>query len=624
MKVKKEKLEKSEQIVIHKYPSIIEWLIALLHYFKERLFLTSNNGAVLVACSCILLVLVLIYYPSRAEDYDIFYHLKFGEHFVKNKTFQLDHSMFSWTPADSSWRYGIWLGSSALYLVYHWLSAPGLYVIQWLIFIAIAFLYCRFIKILGDSFDMSHILSLSLVFVALNLTAIYIKPELFTTLFFVITSFIYFYTKYTKQSLFLIYPALLLLWVNTHGGYLTGLAFISIALVGEAANYFLLKKGELPARLLQHLLIAVIASYIAVLFNPYGIDYHIGIIKSLINEEYMGYATQVFAWVSMWGHLFPKGDFAYRFVNTAWLMVFMILSFVALSIYAFAKKRYLDITVIILNLFFFYEGMKAARVTIFLPVIWMFSMSYVLKKSDSMHIKRACTPISMILFIVLFLYIFRISLITIEDRSWFGSNLIKYAPVKEVEYLKKYKLPGPIFNDYLIGGYLIWALYPDYKVFIDPRYGPYWKEVGPDYFKFMQNKNLESYKILTAKYPFKICLLNMRETDLIFFLLRTGDWRILFFDKVAIILVHHSIVPSLSKEALSVDMNTRRFRDVENPVVLRQLFDFYIQLGPAYAKEIMQIFMNNVSSFYMLKDQFLQEMQSIVAQRERQLGITVR
>ena len=31
-------------------------------------------------------------------------------------------------------------------------------------------------------------------------------------------------------------------------------------------------------------------------------------------------------------------------------------------------------------------------------------------------------------------------------------------------------------NTYLEGGYLLWALYPDYKVFIDPRYGPYQKK----------------------------------------------------------------------------------------------------------------------------------------------------
>jgi len=43
-----------------------------------------------------------------------------------------------------------------------------------------------------------------------------------------------------------------------------------------------------------------------------------------------------------------------------------------------------------------------------------------------------------------------------------------------------------LFNDYLIGGYLVWKLYPDYKVFIDPRLGPYNKEVAPDYWKFVE------------------------------------------------------------------------------------------------------------------------------------------
>lgn len=615
----------NEKVIVHQYPSFIEWLLDVFGYFKKRLFRIANQKSVLITSAIVLLAMILIYYPSRCEDYDIYYHLKFGEHFIKNWTFKLDHSMFSWTPADPAWRYGIWLGSSALYLAYQLFSGPGLYAIQWFVFLSIIFIYFRFTRVIGDSFDMSSYLTLALVFVALNLTAIYIKPELFTTLFFTITVFIYFYTKHTQKSLFLIYPVLLLLWVNTHGGYLTGLAFISIALTGEAINSFFLKKGSLPPRLLKHLAIAVFASYIAVLFNPYGLDYHIGIIKSIVTEEYMGYATQVYAWANMWKYLLPRdGDFPFRFVNTAWALVLMAMSFGILSIYLYVKKRFFDITVILLNGFFFYEGMKAARVTIFLPLLWMFSIIYILKKSDSLSIKKAFAPISLLLFVLLSVYIIQQGTVFLEDPSWFGSNLMKYAPVKEVEYVKKHKLPGPIFNDYLIGGYLIWDMYPDYKVFIDPRYGPYWKEVGPDYFKFTQNYNPESYKNFTAKYPFRICLLSMRENNLIFFLLGTGDWRILFFDKAAIILVHKSVLPSLSKEALAVDMGTGRFRDIGNPLILRHLFNFYMQLGPAYAKEIVQIYRQNVSSLYIYKEQFLQEMQNLITQREQQMGTGVR
>jgi len=614
------------QVVLHKYSSFVECFVDGLSQFKDWATNLSLKKSTLWTTLVILILAVLIYYPSRTEDYDIWYHLKFGEHFVKNLTFKLDHSifswtkldhsMFSWTPADPNWRYGIWLGSSFLYIAYKIFSVYGLYIVQWLIFAAIILFYWEFIKVIGDSLDINHIASLMLVFIALNLTAIYIKPELFTTLFFTIAIFIYFYSKFTSKNLFLIYPFLLFVWVNTHGGYLTGLILISLVLAGEAFNYFILKRNQLTGRLLKYLLISVLASYFAVIFNPYGIDYHIGIIKSLITQEYMSYATQVYAWIDMWRYLFPKTEFAFRFVATAWALVIMVVSFFSLSIYLYVKKRFFDITLLILNGVFFYLGMKNARVTLFLPLIWMFSMLYILKKADALNIKRKFAPIALVLFYSMALFIIDLTIINLEDRSWFGSNLEAYAPIKEVEFVKKNKLPGPIFNDYLIGGYLIWAMYPDYKVFIDPRYGPYWKEVGPDYFELLRNLNVESLKKFTSKYPFKIVLLHMRDHNLIFLFLSLPEWRLLYFDKTAVVISHKSVIPILSKEAFSTDMSTHRFRDVTNPMILDDLFNFYFNVGPVYAREILDIYKNNVSVFFRFKGLKILEMEYLIRQAE--------
>jgi hypothetical protein len=604
------------QVVLHRYPSFVECFVDGLSQLKDWATNLSLRKSTLSISFVILILAVLFYYPSRTEDYDVWYHLKFGEHFVKNLTFKLDHSMFSWTPADPNWRYGIWLGSSFLYIAYKMFSVYGLYIIQWLIFAAIILFYWKFIEVIGDSLDISHIASLMLVFIALNLTAIYIKPELFTTLFFTIVVFIYFYSKFTSKNLFLIYPFLLFVWVNTHGGYLTGLIFVTIILTGEVFNYFFLKKNQLTGRSLKYLLISVIASYIAVIFNPYGLDYHIGIIRSLISKEYMGYATQVYAWVDMWRYLFPKAEFAFRFVDAAWALVIMVTSFFSLSIYLYAKRKFLDITLILLNALFFYLGMKNARVTLFLPLIWMFSMLYTLKKADALEIKRRLAPVALIMFLFMAFYISDLTVINLEDRSWFGSNLEADAPVKEVEFVKNNKLPGPIFNDYLIGGYLIWAMYPDYKVFIDPRYGPYWKGVGPDYFALIQNMNVENLKKFTSKYPFKIVLLHMRERNLIFLFLGSPEWRLLYFYKTAAVIVHTSVIPSLSQEALSTDMGTQRFRDVTNPMILDNLFNFYMGVGPAYAREILDIFINNVSVFFRFRGFKIQEMEYLIKRAE--------
>jgi hypothetical protein len=60
------------------------------------------------------------------------------------------------------------------------------------------------------------------------------------------------------------------------------------------------------------------------------------------------------------------------------------------------------------------------------------------------------------------------------SRIWhFATHQRNYVtlrnPVAAVEFLKSQRLPGPIYNRYGWGGYLIYQLYPEYRVFIDGR-----------------------------------------------------------------------------------------------------------------------------------------------------------
>ena len=42
-------------------------------------------------------------------------------------------------------------------------------------------------------------------------------------------------------------------------------------------------------------------------------------------------------------------------------------------------------------------------------------------------------------------------------------------PEKIADYIEEHSVPGTMFNDLRYGGYLIWRLYPQEKVFIDTR-----------------------------------------------------------------------------------------------------------------------------------------------------------
>jgi hypothetical protein len=50
-----------------------------------------------------------------------------------------------------------------------------------------------------------------------------------------------------------------------------------------------------------------------------------------------------------------------------------------------------------------------------------------------------------------------------------AASIAKEYPVAAVDFIREQRLPGPILNHYNWGGYFIWALYPEYRVYIDGR-----------------------------------------------------------------------------------------------------------------------------------------------------------
>jgi len=156
-----------------------------------------------------------------------------------------------------------------------------------------------------------------------------------------------------------------------------------------------------------------------------------------------------------------------------------------------------------------------------------------------------------------------------------------------------------LFNDYVIGGYLMWALYPEYKVFIDPRSSPYRTQVLPEYMEFtLKPATREAIEKFREKYPFKVVILHYRQMALIFDFLRAGDdWRLLYFEKNAAVLAHKSLLPFIQTQLGSVDLSPFRFNKVKNADVLLNVFNFYIRIRPEAAKHILTIYKKNVSNF---------------------------
>ena len=574
-----------------------------------------NNRITIWFLMAVFCLAVYMYYQNIGWDTDIWWHIKYGEHYMNNFSWKIDHSDFSWTPVESEWKYVTWIGSSLLYLIFKHGSFPGLTLFQFIILLSIGLYYIFYIKHLKTTFTIVHITAFFIVLIAINLKAGDIKPEMLTIFLFTSIVFIYFYSKISIKNYFFCYPIIFLIWVNSHGGFIMGIAFISLIFLLETSNYFFIQKNDMSKKLFNKFAIFVILSYAVLIVNPYGIYYPLEILKKFFISD-RSHFKSLAEYVSMWKYLFSFSQF-FKITITAWTLVLIELLFLLLSAYVYWKTKFFDITVILINIIFFILGMSLLRTSIFFPIIWLFSWEYIVKKS-TIRLNYSIAPLSLLLFILAVSICIFYSLRINPYNIWFESKTPSFIPDKEVEIILKNEFPGPLFNDYSTGGYIIWAIYPKYKVFIDPRFSLYVKTgVWDDYLDFLKNPNKTTLEKIVLKYPFRTAIVNhINNSKIAEVFLESPDWQLVYFEKIAAVFIHKQYLHHLAERKFQADISSNRFKHIKNPFMLNSLFQLYYTINPVDAKEIMKIYENNVSNYYIRKKRNLQAMSNILSVKQ--------
>lgn len=586
--------------------------------------LSENRWA---ACIFIVLFAILsfLHFPGwGGGDYDIWWHFALGKYYVSHHTTQVNHALFSWTPADPSWLYNTWLGSTFVYLVYTAAGGFGLWLFQWAIFAGIFLCFLFFVRSVQGRLDINAVVLMLMTVMIAGIALVFPKPDLFTPLCFAALVSVFFAVKRNRISpkYFYAYPAMFVLWVNLHGGFIMGAGVVGLLFVTEWLNHFVVKRDSLPEKGLFHMGCSLALVLLACFINPYGWAYPwdtitvtFPVFRQLAGEG-GSLSSDLIAYLPIWPYLIQPLKLAWW--GAGWGMVLMLSLFLIVSLAAYRKTGFWDISLLLLNPFLFYFGMQTARACVFFPMFAFFSIFYIAERAGFLEKAKRFTLISVILFLCLG-SVMLVKLTETPSFNFFGMNLQETVPVQEVELIKKWKLPPPLFNDYVSGGYMMWAMYPDYKVFVDSRGKPYdLTNVLGAYSELMDNPTRENLLKLQARYPFRVALINLIFADTILGILNNApdEWRLLYFDRNAAVLVHRSVWPSLSGDLLrSIDMDPRRFRDVASPETLSNLFLLYIDWSSRHGAVIRDIYAQNVSRFYRHKKEQLAVMDEIIGER---------
>jgi hypothetical protein len=109
-------------------------------------------------------------------------------------------------------------------------------------------------------------------------------------------------------------------------------------------------------------------------------------------------------------------------------------------------------------------------------------------------------------------------------------------PVKALQHLKHSGFSGRMLNEYIFGGYLVWAA-PQYKVFVDGR-GDIFESTGvlSEYGDFITVH--ANPRVLLDKYRIDVCLLSPQDS-VSYVLPLLPEWKLVYSDNLAKVFTRH-------------------------------------------------------------------------------------
>lgn len=163
-------------------------------------------------------------------------------------------------------------------------------------------------------------------------------------------------------------------------------------------------------------------------------------------------------------------------------------------------------------------------------------------------------------------------------------------PQTAADFLVAHRLPGPIFNTYEWGGYLIWRLWPEYRVFIDGR--ALSENVFRDYGSILYNHpdpGRPTPEHLLDRYGIQTVIMNGFEysTGLLYtqatVLAAQPGWRLVYRDAQALIFTRsvvkgvQPLPPEDAVAGLDAECTNAVANDPAHPLCARALGQFFSQ-----------------------------------------------
>ncbi|OGN13105.1 MAG: hypothetical protein A3J47_01285 [Candidatus Yanofskybacteria bacterium RIFCSPHIGHO2_02_FULL_43_22] len=487
----------------------------------------------------------LFFHNFTSINVDIGRHIKLGEIIWQTKSIP-DTNLFSFTAPDYSFVNHHWLSEVIFYKVYslgsNWVS--GLKAIMiFKIIILLATYFLLFLTVRKQNIVVVAFAFLMSVFVFAARTEP--RPEIFSYLIFTAYLLVLYRTRISnfKINLLWILPVMQVFWVNMHIYFIIGPIVFSL---------FLIEKVVLKKLTRQDLLIGLLI-VLANFANPNFIDGAIYPLKVLNNYGYnVAENSSLFFLAKYFGHwasqdkLFLISFFvlAGSFVVSFWRTKLMTSNVVTHNDirYSNIKTRIFDLLLIAMTAILSFKMQR--NIPLFALSVWPIMTGNLTRIMNPKKLKRwlyACTISLLIVSVYL--------VVSGKFYNWLDSPKlfslsISNAAQDGTNFVKANSIQGPMFNNFDIGNYLVWQLYPEQKVFVDGRPEAYPVEFFEKIYKPMQ-RDERVWKEMSQKYGINYIFFShtdMTEWSQEFLIRMTKDseWSMVFLNDAIVIFVKNN------------------------------------------------------------------------------------
>ena len=412
--------------------------------------------------------------PGLADP-DYFWHIKTGELIVSTEALP-SVDPFSFTMADRILTHHAWLAQVIIHAVHEHLGER--FVLLLVVLLASSAWYWSYQS--ARIFLPAPVSSLlcAALFTPGMLVVLTPRPQLFSFLFFAI----FLHQLLSSRSSnswrpLLLLPVVMALWVNMHGAYIMGLALLFAFVLAEGASALGARDQGYGTRF-RWFAITLVASVAAACLNPDGPErllfpFQLVTLQAAdsITEWQPLRLNQPFGAMALLSGLLYFSITAYRRRAPDLLELALPISVFVAGITTLRYYPFTSLTMIPFLALAVADGavsrlfagplLFVARLSERAKALWTSRVGPLApRRSDPKAYRVHWAAAAVVVFLITPLGLV---------YGWSPERRDASLPVKAVDFLEANGIHGRMLNSYNIGGYLLYRVHPDRRVFIDPR-----------------------------------------------------------------------------------------------------------------------------------------------------------